>query len=79
MSSRSHSRTSFHLSARKNRNTGVAKLVASQASCTYVFSLFRSQKLQCRGSSFVRPIVRIYFYFSNCKNCKAGAAMPAAS
>ncbi len=79
MSSRSYARTSFRFSAHKNRNTTVAKPVAGQAGCTYVFSLFRSRKLQRRGSSFVRPVARIDFYFSSRKNCKAGAAIPAAS
>ncbi len=79
MSSRSYARICFRFSTYKNRNTGVARPVASQAGCTYVFSLFRLQKLQHQGSSFIRPVARIYFCFSICKNCKAGAAMPAAS
>ncbi len=79
MSSQLYVRTFLRFSAHKNRNTRVAKPVADQAGCMYMFSLFQLQKLQHRGSSFVKPVTCIYFYFSTCKNCKAGAAMPTAS
>ena len=51
---------------------------AGQAGYTYVFLLYRLQKSQRRGSSFVRSVAPTCFRFSACKNRKAGVAMPAA-
>ncbi len=79
-------RTYFHFFARKNRNAGAAMLgagmpaVLSSRPHVLVFA-FPLVKIITRGQlcqQLVRPVARMCFHFSACKNRNAGAAMPTA-
>lgn len=63
----------------KNCNLRAVVLAPVHFGCTSVFSLEQWQKMQCWGSSFVKPVICICFCFHSYKNYNAVAVNSVAS